>query len=467
MGRVVAVTGAAGNLGRLVVDRLLAAESVDRVVAIDRRAGNRTDARLAWVAADVRDPDLARHLAGVDAVLHLAFIVERGSRDERTTEAVNVGGTRNVADAVVAAGVRQLVFASSVGAYGVRRENEGIALTEEAPLHGDEGFYYTRHKAITDRMLAELAAEHPEIAVARLRPTLFLGPRTDPARVASLRAPAVLHPSGPPVPVQVTHESDVVEAFLLALEREARGAYNVAANDPLPMCRWGAALGRPSIAIPRAAIAAYGLAYRRGLVDVDPAWVTEFSDLPLVASSEKIRRELGWTPRFDSTAAVLRAIARRPTAAASRATRVLFGLGVATTRTLGRIPVSRRERAELRGVRGTLNLVLTGDHPSEWRIRLDDGEVQMLAGLDPLADGTVTLKESVLFDMLSGKLPFMRAQMTGKIRYRGDGNLAIILGAIVEQFKQARKAKGWRGLPRRRFAQFVLRQAGADRPAGS
>ncbi len=463
MGRVVAVTGAAGNLGRLVVDRLLAAESVERVVAIDRHAGKRVDARLSWIAADVRDVEFARHLSGVDAVLHLAFIVERGSRDQRLTEAVNVDGTRNVAAAVATAGVRQLVFASSVGAYGVRRENEGLALTEEAPLHGDRGFYYTRHKAITDRMLEAFAAEHPDIAVARLRPTLFLGPATDPRRVASLRAPALLYPSGPAVPVQVTHESDVAEAFVLALEREARGAFNVAANDPLPMTRWGAAIGKPAIPIPRAAISAYGLAYRRGLVDVDPAWVTEFADLPLIASSEKIRRELGWTPRFDSTAAVLRAIAHRPTAAASRATRVLFGLGVAATRTLGSIPVSSRERAELRGVRGTLNLVLTGDHPSEWRIRLDDGDVRMLAGLDPLADGTVTLKETVLFDMLSGKVPFMRAQMTGKIRYRGDGNLAIILGAIVEQFKQARKAKGWRGLPRRRFARFVLRQAGVDR----
>lgn len=465
MGRTVAVTGAAGNLGRLVVERLLASDSVARVIALDRKPPPRVDARVTFVRADVRDPELARHLAGVDAVLHLAFIVERGSRDAVLAESVNVGGTRNVAAAVVAAGVRHLVFASSVASYGFRPENTGIALTEEAPLHGDEGFYYPRHKAITDRMLGALADAHPEIAVARLRPSLFLGPRTDPARTAGLRAPVIAIPPGPPVPLQVTHEDDVADAFVLALEHEARGAFNVAANEPLTLAEIGRAVGKPTVRIPRAAIRAYELAYQRGIGEIDPAWLTAPSADHLIASSDKIRRELGWAPRFDSAGAVARAIAGRPSALASRATRLLFGSAVATTRLLGRIPVSARERAEMRGIRGVLNVALTGDHPSEWRVILDDGDVRFAAGLDPAADGTVRLEEGTLFDMLSGKVPFMRAQMTGRIRYRGDGNLVIILGAIVEQFRQARRAKGLAGVGHRNFTRFVLAQAGrADAP---
>lgn len=467
MARTVAVTGAAGNLGRLIVERLLASESVERVIALDRRPPPREDVRLSFVSLDVRDPALVRHFEGVDAVLHLAFIVERGSRDAVLAEAVNVGGTRNVAHAVVAAGVRQLVFASSVASYGFRPENEGVALTEDAPLHGGEGFYYPRHKAMTDRMLGDLADEHPTIAVARLRPSLFLGPRTDPARTASLRAPVLAIPPGPPVPLQITHEEDVADAFVLALEQDARGAFNVAANEPLPLAAIGRAVGKPTVRIPSAAIRAYELAYARGLGDLDPAWLTAPSADHLIVSSEKIRRELGWAPRFDSAGAVVRAIARRPAAASSRATRLLFGSAVATTRLLGKIPVSARERAELRGIRGVLNVALTGDHPSEWRVILDDGDVRFASGLDPAAHGTVTLKESTLYDMLSGKVPFMRAQMTGRVRYRGDGNLVIILGAIVEQFRQARRAKGLAGIGHRNFTRFVLAQAGRSDPPPS
>ena len=464
MGRAVAVTGASGNLGRLIVERLLASEWVERVIALDRKPPPRVDPRLRFANVDVREPDLARHLEGADAVLHLAFIVERGSRDPVLAESVNVGGTRNVASAVVAAGVRQLVFASSVASYGFRPENTGVALTEDAPLHGDEGFYYPRHKAVTDRMLGELADQHPEIAVARLRPSLFLGPRTDPRRTAGLRAPVIAIPPGPPVPLQVTHEDDVADAFLLALEQEARGAFNVAAHEPLTLAEVGRAVGKPTVRIPAAALRAYELAYRRGIGEIDPAWLTAPAADHLIASSEKIRRELGWAPRFDSAGAVVRAVAGRPAAAASRATRLLFGSAVTTTRLLGKIPVSARERAEMRGIRGVLNVALTGEHPSEWRVILDDGDVRFAAGLDPAADGTVTLKESTLFDMLSGKVPFMRAQMTGRVRYRGDGNLVIILGAIVEQFRQARRAKGLAGIGHRNFTRWVLARAGRAEP---
>ncbi len=460
MGRIVAVTGAAGNLGRLVVDRLLAAESVERVLALDRREIDRSHPKLTSAIGDVRDPALDQKLAGVDAVVHLAFIVERGSRDEKLTEEVNIGGTRNVAAAVAKAGVKQLVYASSVASYGFRAQNDGVEITEEAPLHGDEGFYYPRHKAITDRLLAEFADAHPDIAVARMRPSIFIGPKTDPARVAALRAPLFFYPSGTDLPVQVTHEDDVADAFVLALEKEARGAFNVAAGEPLPFSRWGAAMGKPRVRLPDLAVKAFELAYRRGIGDVDPAWLHDTSRHELIVSSAKLRSELGWAPRFDSTGAVLRAIARRPTAAAGAGTRVLFGGLVRTTRLLGGIPIAKRDKAELRGVTGTLNLVLTGDHPSEWHVRIANQTIGFHPGLDPAADGTAMLKESVLFDMLSGKITFMRAQMAGRVRYRGDGNLSLFLGAIIEGFRQARHAKGLVGFPSRAFTRFVLRRGG-------
>src|SRR5262245_47465306 len=99
----VAVTGAAGSLGRHVVAGLCAAPEVAAVVALDRAPLPLSHAKLRCLQIDVRDPDLAHHLLDCDSVVHLAFIVERGSRDAAETESINLGGTRNVCEAAAAA----------------------------------------------------------------------------------------------------------------------------------------------------------------------------------------------------------------------------------------------------------------------------------------------------------------------------------------------------------------------------
>jgi len=71
-----AVTGASGNIGVRLVERLLAEAAVTEVVAqAGRHTGStRSGSRVQWRAVDIGDGDapqpLARALAGVDAVVH-------------------------------------------------------------------------------------------------------------------------------------------------------------------------------------------------------------------------------------------------------------------------------------------------------------------------------------------------------------------------------------------------------------
>jgi len=59
--------------------------------------------------------------------------------------------------------------------------------------------------------------------------------------------------------------------------------------------------------------------------------------------------------------------------------------------------------------------------------------------------------------MLSGRLASSTAQMTGRVRLSGDGEMVFLLGVLVAQFQRARGAPGVRGWPARRFARYVLR----------
>jgi nucleoside-diphosphate-sugar epimerase len=112
----VVVTGASGNVGTSVLEALGADPAVSEIVGLARRVPQRSFAKTTWSSADVRHADLTSLFAGADVVIHLAWLIQP-SRDERQTRSVNVVGSARVFDAVAAAGVPALLYASSVGAY--------------------------------------------------------------------------------------------------------------------------------------------------------------------------------------------------------------------------------------------------------------------------------------------------------------------------------------------------------------
>src|SRR4051812_30400889 len=116
--RKVAVTGGSGELGTWVVRKLCADRTVGEVISLDVQPPATVSSKLRAVRADVRDPEIGRHFAGCDAVIHLAFIVG-GWRPRAEFDDINVEGSKNVFRAAIAAGAKQLVYTSSIAAYGV------------------------------------------------------------------------------------------------------------------------------------------------------------------------------------------------------------------------------------------------------------------------------------------------------------------------------------------------------------
>jgi nucleoside-diphosphate-sugar epimerase len=89
MTRRILVTGAAGLLGRFVVDEFLRQGA--HVSGIDRHAG---PAAIDWHIGDVTDPALVKQaVAGAHAVMHIAAIPNIWSGDGQTIMRVNTLGT--------------------------------------------------------------------------------------------------------------------------------------------------------------------------------------------------------------------------------------------------------------------------------------------------------------------------------------------------------------------------------------
>lgn len=321
----VAVTGATGNIGTRLVGALLTEPSVTEVLGVSSRLpdGPPRD-RVRFVKVDLGGDDAAARLgtalAGVDAVVHLAWLLQP-SRDPSLMERVNTGGTRAVLDAVAAAGVGVLVHASSLGAYSPAPKTP--AVTEDAPTGGIATSPYSVQKAHAERLLDDFAAGHPAVRVVRIRPGLvlqreagseqaryFLG-RLVPHRLVDrrlLRAVGVL-PLPDAFTTQVVHTEDIADLFARAvLDPSARGAYNGAADPVLDPRTIADTLGVRRVRIPLKPLRdLVDLTWRGRLQPTDPGWVDLAAQVPLMDCS-RARDELGWRPAHDARAVLLEAI---------------------------------------------------------------------------------------------------------------------------------------------------------------
>lgn len=169
----VLVTGATGLLGNNIARQLL--DRGDRVRVLARKTSDSrplVGLEVEKLEGDVCEPaSLPPALAGVEAVIHSAAFVHIGWGHAQLARTVNVEGTRNVAAAARAAGVR-MVHVSSVDALGIG--------TLEQPGHeemGTEGAIpmpYVLTKRESEQVV--LAEVEQGLDATIVEPAFMLGP---------------------------------------------------------------------------------------------------------------------------------------------------------------------------------------------------------------------------------------------------------------------------------------------------
>lgn len=230
--RRVLVTGGAGLVGSHVVDALIAAGE-DVVVVDDLSTGDRANVRegVPLRAVDISDgPALGRAVEGehFDAVVHCAArtkVVESMEEPELYRRVI-VDGTRNVVDAALATGARDLVNISTGGAiYGETPE----CAHEDAELHPLSP--YGRYKAE-----AEAVAQSARLRAVTLRLANVYGPRQRQDLEGGVIAiflgawragrPLTVYGDGTAERDHM-YVGDAAEAVLAALDASVTGVYNI------------------------------------------------------------------------------------------------------------------------------------------------------------------------------------------------------------------------------------------------
>ena len=305
----VVITGATGNVGTSVVERLAADDAVTEIVGIARRRPSWHQPKTEWAVADIATDDLAPLFADADAVVHLAWSFHPTHRPVLTWEN-NVVGSMRVFDAVAAAGVPALVHASSVGAYSPAPQ-DGRLVDESWPTHALPTAAYGREKSYLERVLDGFEQEHPEIRVVRMRPgfifkhsatseqrRIFAGPFVPNPLVRPELIPFI--PALPGLRFQVLHSADAADAYARAVTRDVRGPFNLAAEPVVDPEVLGELLGARPVPVPAWAVRGLvAAAWRLHLLPASPYLLELFLSVPAMDTA-RARTELGWQPEVDA-----------------------------------------------------------------------------------------------------------------------------------------------------------------------
>ncbi len=313
----VMVTGGAGYIGSHMVLALL--DRGERVVVLDDLSTGFAWAvpkGVALVVGDMGDPDLVGRTMvdhKVEALAHFAarIVVPDSVTDPLGYYLNNTAKSRSLIESAVRHGVRQMIFSSTAAVYG-ETSNEPVGEdVVPAPVSP-----YGRSKLMTEWMLADTAVAH-DLRYVALRYFNVAG--ADPAGRSGQSTPAATHlikvaaqaalgqrsrleVFGTDYPTRdgscirdYIHVSDLADAHIAALDHLRGGGRSLTLN-----CGYGR--GYSVLEVIEVMKRVSGVDFPVRLSPRRPG-----DPAAIVARAERIRDELGWSPRRDDLDGIVRA----------------------------------------------------------------------------------------------------------------------------------------------------------------
>ncbi|MCP3989824.1 MAG: NAD-dependent epimerase/dehydratase family protein [Actinomycetia bacterium] len=289
--RALAVTGAAGSVGRRVVELLAAEPGVGTIRAFDR-IGLVSNAEVDFCQVDLADPGTPDLFAGCDTIVHLAD-------DPRRRHDPMVAATmlERVLDGAEQVGCPHFVLLSSALVYGAYPTNP-IPLTEHHHRRPNPGLAYAVGKARLEGQ-AQAWAERTGADLAILRPTATLSERGASYIAGTLRTATSIRPEHVDAPVQFLHHDDLALAVTLVAAKRMKSIYNVAPDGWIGPDVFRDLLAEAELRWPEPVDEAYGRLTRAVHQRRMEAGIAPYIDHSWVIANDRLRAA-GWDPAFSN-----------------------------------------------------------------------------------------------------------------------------------------------------------------------
>ena len=305
------LTGATGFLGSALARRLLAhGHRVRALVRPGTRLTNIEGLDLELVKGDLTDPaSLAQACRGCDALFHAAADYRLWVPRPAEIYRANVEGTRLLMLAAAEAGVRRMVYTSSVATLGLR--DDGLPGDETTPTSQESMIgHYKRSKFLAERAVDELVSRDG-LPIVIVNPSAPIGARdirpTPTGRIvldfALGRMPAYVDTG-----INVVHVDDCAEGHLLAFENGRVGERYILGGENMTLRAILEALSAlsgqpaPSLRLPHGLIMpiAYAAEWWARASGAEPRFTVDSVRMArklMYFSSAKAERDLGFSSR--------------------------------------------------------------------------------------------------------------------------------------------------------------------------
>jgi UDP-glucose 4-epimerase len=314
MGRVVLVTGVSRDLGGRFARRIATDARVDRVVGVDVVPPRAGLGDVEFVRADIRNPVIAKVIAGqdVDTVVHLSVRpAGEGSRTGGASSSAsvkehNVIGTMQLLAACQrAGGLQRLVVSSSSAVYGSTSRDPAM-FTEDLGAKRLPRSGFAKDVSEVEGYVRGFARRRPDVTVTMLRAADPVGPTVSSPLTDYFRLPVVPTVLGYDARLQFLHESDLLAVLHHATFGGVHGTFNVAGDGVLMLSQAVRRLGRPTVAVPGFAMQAADTLSRQarlsqlGRVDGELTGLLRFGR---GLDTTRMREVLRFAPRYTTASA--------------------------------------------------------------------------------------------------------------------------------------------------------------------
>ncbi len=245
------ITGAAGYIGRLLIDHFLKRSDVDCIIGLDTDSMPvlyMGQARLRWVRANTRDKDWQAVVSSLcpTIVIHAAWHIRQSYFFGEKYEKDNIEGSNQVFDFVFfTPSVRTFIHISSVAVYGALQDADERSPYTELDMPQESDYCYGRQKLEAEKTLEAkyqfLAQKNsPLPSTVIIRPTSLTGPRYFTASSKKISLQGLFKSILPIFPItrsawgrQFLHEQDfcaIIDAIITGEDTRGVATFNLASD---------------------------------------------------------------------------------------------------------------------------------------------------------------------------------------------------------------------------------------------
>jgi len=258
-GKTILVTGATGLIGSYVTERLLQEGGVARAYVRNAAKAQFLESLGAEIiVGDITDGSaLSRAVKGCELVFHFAGVIGNRFKPRSYFDAVNVEGTRVLAEAAVEKSIEGFVYTSTVGVYGLNAKAD----TDESSPHLLSKDPYCDTKLQAERIVRGLFHRR-HLPCVIVQPSPVYGPRDETWThypIELMRTGKMVVVNGGKGLIQPIYVTDLVDGILLAARRGRAGESYI--------------LSGPEVVTAREFFGYYARMLKRGSIPSVPGWL--------------------------------------------------------------------------------------------------------------------------------------------------------------------------------------------------